>query len=181
MKLVILDRDGVINYDSASYIKTPDEWKPIPGSTEAIARLSRAGYAICVATNQAALERGLFDIETLEAIHDKMRRSVEALGGRISGVFYCPHAPETGCDCRKPKPGLLLQISRKFGVPLKDVPFIGDSRRDLDAAASAGARPMLVRTGNGRETERMRNLPAGTTVFDDLASAAAALIDRAEA
>jgi len=180
MKLVILDRDGVINFDSDVYIKTPDEWKAIPGSTEAIARLSEAGYTVCIATNQAALERGLFNVDTLEAIHDKMRRSVESLGGRISGIFYCPHAPETNCDCRKPRPGLLLRISREFGVPLNDVPFIGDSQKDLDAAASAGARPMLVRTGHGRETEQMNNLPAGTAVFDDLASAAEALITRSE-
>lgn len=180
MKLVILDRDGVINYDSDAYIKTPDEWRAIPGSIEAIARLSLAGYTVCVATNQAALGRGRLTLAMLEAIHYKMYRVIEAARGHITRVVYCPHTPEANCNCRKPRPGLLLQIGREFGIPLDEIPFIGDSQKDLDAAASVGAHPILVRTGNGRKTEAMGKLPAGTRVFDDLASATGALLDAIE-
>lgn len=176
MKLVILDRDGVINHDSESFIKTPDEWRPIPGSLEAIARLNHAGYHVILATNQSGVGRGLFEVSTLNAIHDKMHRALAQIGGRIDAIFFCPHAQDSNCRCRKPKPGLLEEIARRFNVDLKDVPNIGDSLRDLQAAATVGASPMLVRTGKGAVTEREGNLPPGTQVHDDLADAARAIV-----
>jgi D-glycero-D-manno-heptose 1,7-bisphosphate phosphatase len=176
MKLVILDRDGVINQDSAAYIKTPDEWKPIPGSLEAIALLNQAGYRVLVATNQSGVGRGLFEMATLNAIHDKMHRALGLVGGRVDGIFYCPHAQDAGCDCRKPKPGLLEEISRRFGVSLEGVPFIGDSLRDLQAATAVGAQPVLVLTGKGKKTRKDGDLPEGTVVHDDLAAAVHSLL-----
>ena len=176
MKLVILDRDGVINQDSAAYIKTPDEWKPIPGSLEAIALLNQAGYRVLVATNQSGVGRGLFEMATLNAIHDKMHRALGLVGGRVDGIFYCPHAQDAGCDCRKPKPGLLEEISRRFGVSLEGVPFIGDSLRDLQAATAVGAQPVLVLTGKGKMTRKDGELPEGTVVHDDLAAAVHSLL-----
>src|SRR5262245_19486924 len=140
MKLVILDRDGVINLDSDAYIKNPDEWKSVPGSLKAIARLTQGGFHVVVATNQTGIGRGLFEMATLNAIHDKMHRAVSQAGGRIDAVFYCPHGYEDNCDCRKPKTGLLEEISRRFNTGLQDVPFIGDALRDLQCAAAAGAR-----------------------------------------
>lgn len=177
MKLVILDRDGVINYDSDAYIKSPDEWIPIPGSIEAIASLTKAGFTVCVATNQAGLARGLFNEQALEAMHAKMNRLVTGAGGLIDFIAHCPHHPDEGCDCRKPKPGLLRQIAQKFNVSLAGVPFIGDSGKDVAAALSAGARPILVRTGNGTVTERDGGIPDDVAVYDCLSAAAAALID----
>ena len=171
MKLVILDRDGVINFDSDAYIKSPDEWKPIPGSLDAIARLTQAGYHVTVATNQAGVGRGLFEMATLNAIHDKMHRAVSQAGGRIDAVFYCPHAQEMNCSCRKPKPGLHEEIGRRFNTSLKGVPCIGDAQRDLEAAAAVGGQPMLVLTGKGELTRRENRLPAGTLVFRNLAEA----------
>lgn len=171
MKLVILDRDGVINHDSAAYIKSPEEWKPIPGSLEAIALLSQAGYRVLVATNQSGVGRGLFEMATLNAIHDKMHRALGLAGGRIDGIFYCPHAENAGCNCRKPKPGMLEEIAHRFGVSLEGVPFIGDSLRDLQAAVAVGAQPILVLTGKGKKTRKDGDLPAGTVVYDDLAAA----------
>lgn len=176
MKLVILDRDGVINYDSASYIKTPDEWKPIPGSLEAIAQLSQAGYHVVVATNQSGVGRGLFEMATLNAIHDKMHRALGQFGGRIDAVFFCPHALDNGCNCRKPKPGLFEEIARRFNANLKDVPSVGDSLRDLQAAAAAGAQPILVLTGKGQKTIREDGLPPGTVIYADLAEAVETII-----
>lgn len=176
MKLVILDRDGVINHDSAAYIKSPEEWKPIPGSLEAIALLNQAGYRVLVATNQSGVGRGLFEMATLNAIHDKMHRALGLVGGRVDGIFYCPHAQDAGCDCRKPKPGLLEEISRRFGVSLEGVPFIGDSLRDLQAATAVGAQPVLVLTGKGRKTRKDGNLPEGTVIHDDLAAAVRSLL-----
>lgn len=176
MKLVILDRDGVINQDSASYIKSPDEWKPIPGSLEAIARLTQAGYHVVVATNQSGIGRGLFEMATLNAIHDKMHRAASQAGGRIDAVFYCPHSQDANCGCRKPKTGLLDEIARRFGANLKDAPFIGDSSRDLEAAVAVGARPILVLTGKGAKTQREGRLPAGTRVHADLAEAVKSII-----
>ena len=176
MKLVILDRDGVINQDSDAYIKSPEEWKPIPGSLEAIARLTQSGHHVVVATNQSGIGRGLFEMATLNAIHDKMHRAVGQAGGRIEAVFFCPHAQEANCGCRKPKPGLLEEISRRFGASLADVPCIGDSQRDLDAAVAVGARPLLVLTGKGAKTQRDGKLPAGTTVHADLADAVKSII-----
>ena len=175
MKLVILDRDGVINTDSEHYIKTPEEWTPIPGSLEAIARLTQAGFRVVVATNQSGVGRGLFDMATLNAMHDKMHKAVNQLGGRIDAVFFCPHAQDAGCACRKPQPGMLLEIAARFNLALKGVPVIGDSLRDLQAASAAGARPILVLTGKGAQTLKAGGLPAGTEVHQDLAAAAMAL------
>lgn len=171
MKLVILDRDGVINQDSPSYIKSPEEWKPIPGSLEAIALLNQAGYRVLVATNQSGVGRGLFDMATLNAIHDKMHRALGQAGGRVDGIFYCPHAQDAGCACRKPQPGLLDEISRRFGVSLEAVPVIGDSLRDLQAAAAVGAQPILVLSGKGKATRKDGDLPEGTVVYANLAEA----------
>lgn len=175
MKLVVLDRDGTINHDSDKYIKSPAEWKPIKGSLEAIARLTQAGFRIVVATNQSGIARGLFDMATLNAIHDTMHRAVHQAGGRIEAIFFCPHAADAGCACRKPKPGLLLEIAERMNLDLATVPMVGDSRKDIEAAAAAGARPVLVLTGNGRKTLDAGNLPEGTEVHADLAAFAAKL------
>jgi len=176
MKLVILDRDGVINHDSPSYIKSPDEWKPIPGSLEAIARLNQAGYHVVVATNQSGVSRGLFEMATLNAINDKMHRALGQVGGRIDAIFFCPHAQDAGCNCRKPRPGLLEEIARRFNVNLKGVPSIGDGLRDLEASAAVGAEPILVLTGKGQKTRQEAALPPGTLIFADLAEAVKSLI-----
>ena len=175
MKLVVLDRDGTINHDSDRHIKSPAEWKPLPGSLEAIARLSQAGYRVVVATNQSGIGRGLFDTAALNAIHDAMQRAVHRAGGRIDAIFFCPHAADAGCACRKPKPGLLLEVAARMDVDLAAVPMVGDSQRDLEAAAAAGARPCLVLTGKGKKTREAGALPQGTRVFDDLAALAAQL------
>ncbi|MEO8409107.1 MAG: D-glycero-beta-D-manno-heptose 1,7-bisphosphate 7-phosphatase [Propionivibrio sp.] len=171
MKLVILDRDGVINFDSEHFIKSPAEWKPLPGSLEAIAKLTQAGYRVVVATNQSGIGRGLFDMDTLNAIHNKMHRAVQLAGGRIDAVFYCPHASDSNCECRKPRPGMLQRIGGCFNTSLKGVPAIGDSLRDLAAAAAVEALPILVLTGKGERTQTEECLPEGTLVFDDLAAA----------
>lgn len=176
MRLIILDRDGVINHDSEAYIKSPDEWEPIAGSIDAIARLSQAGYRIAVATNQAAIGRGLFDLDMLMRMHDKMHRLVNDAGGEIEAVAFCPHRPEDGCDCRKPKPGMLLDLARRFVVDLSGVPFVGDSLRDLQAARAAGATPVLVRSGNGARTLAMLDDFGDVAVHDDLASFANAVL-----
>jgi len=176
MKLIILDRDGVINQDSDQFIKSPDEWKPIPGSLEAVARLNQAGYRVVVATNQSGIGRNLFDMATLNAIHDRMHRAVGQTGGRIDAVFYCPHAADSTCTCRKPKPGMLEDIAQRFNVSLEGVPAVGDSPRDLAAAAAVRAIPILVRTGKGEKTVAAGDLPAGTRIYADLAAVADALI-----
>jgi len=175
MKLVILDRDGTINQDSDQYIKSPAEWKPIPGSLEAIARLTQGGWRIVVATNQSGIARGLFDMATLNAIHAEMHRAVNQAGGRIDAIFFCPHAADASCECRKPKPGLLREIGARMGVELAGVPMIGDSLRDLEAAVAAGAKPHLVLTGKGKKTRDAGGLPAGTEVAADLAAIASRL------
>jgi len=175
MKLVILDRDGTINQDSDQYIKSPAEWKPIPGSLEAIARLTQGGWRVAVATNQSGLSRGLFDMSALNSIHAEMHRAVGQAGGRIDAIFFCPHAADSNCECRKPKPGLLREIASRFGVELEGVPMIGDSLRDVTAAAAAGAQPWLVLTGNGRKTRDAGGLPPGTEIAADLAAIAARL------
>lgn len=177
MKLVILDRDGVINYDSAQFIKSPEEWKPIPGSLEAIARLNQAGFRIALATNQSGIGRGLFDMATLNAIHDKMYRALAQCGGRIDALFYCPHTADAHCGCRKPKPGMLEEIARRFGTDLKDIPSVGDSLRDLQASVAVGAQPILVRTGKGEKTLADGNLPERTWICADLADAAQRIIE----
>ena len=177
--LLILDRDGVINQDSASFVKSAEEWLPLPGSIAAIARLSRAGYTVAVASNQSGLARGLFDRNALRAMHRKLRRLVSDEGGRVDRIVVCPHGPDDGCRCRKPKPGLLMRLARHYGVSLVGVPVIGDSLRDLLAAADAGATPILVRTGNGKKT--LLNLPVelrDVRVYDDLAAFATAALRR---
>jgi D-glycero-D-manno-heptose 1,7-bisphosphate phosphatase len=174
-RIVILDRDGVINEDSDDYVKSPAEWRPIAGSLEAIASLHRAGFQVVVVSNQSGLARGLFDAAALDAIHDEMRRQVEASGGRLEGVFFCPHAPDAGCGCRKPEPGLLEQAERSLGVSLRGCPLVGDKESDLELARRTGCEPFLVRTGKGAATERVVDLD-GVTVLDDLASVARLLV-----
>jgi len=182
--LIILDRDGVINEDSREYIRSLADWRPIAGSLEAMAALSAAGYRLAIATNQSGLGRGYFGLDDLEAIHDELRRRVEALGGKIDGIFYCPHTPADRCGCRKPATGLLAAIEQALGVSPRGAPFIGDSLRDLQAASAFGCIPTLVRTGKGRAAElalRSDNCdipdPDDIPVYDDLASAARALLD----
>lgn len=178
-KLIILDRDGVINEDSDAFIKSADECIPIPGSIEAIARLSNAGYQVVVATNQSGIARGLFDEFALARIHQRINEQVEEAGGMITGFFYCPHGPDDNCQCRKPLPGLVYQIGWELNLSVVDVPFIADSLRDLQAAASAGCQPVLVLTGKGSATANA-GLPDAlfdTPVYPDLAAFANALLD----
>ncbi len=180
--LVVLDRDGVINRDSDTFIKSAAEWVPLPGSIEAIASLSKAGYTVAVASNQSGLARGLFTRNALTAMHRKLRRLVANEGGHVARIVVCPHGPGDGCDCRKPEPGLLTRLAKHFGVSAQGVPVIGDSLRDLEAAAAAGAMPILVRTGKGRSTEsRLYGSLADIAVYDDLAAAAAVLLRITEA
>jgi D-glycero-D-manno-heptose 1,7-bisphosphate phosphatase len=171
MKLVILDRDGVINADSEHFIKNPAEWQAIPGSLEAIARLNHMGYRVVIASNQSGVGRGLFDMDALNAINDKMYRALGQVGGRVDALFYCPHAADSNCECRKPKPGMFIDIAQRFNVDLTGVPAVGDSLRDLQAAHAVGAQPMLVLTGKGEKTEAAGELPENTLVFSDLAEA----------
>jgi D-glycero-D-manno-heptose 1,7-bisphosphate phosphatase len=176
VKLIVLDRDGVINYDSDQFIKSPDEWRPIPGSLEAIARLNHAGFRVVVATNQSGLGRGLFDMATLISINEKMHKALTAVGGRIDGIFYCPHTADSKCECRKPKVGMFSEIGRRFGVEMTGVPCVGDSVRDLEAASAIGGQPILVLTGKGEKTLREGNFPKNTVIFPDLAFVATALL-----
>ncbi len=173
--IVVVDRDGVINEDSGEFIKSVAEWRPIAGSLEAIAALTRADVLVAVVTNQSGIGRGLFDEPALQAIHRHMEESVRAAGGALAGIYYCPHLPDAGCDCRKPRPGMLRALERELGVSLVGAPFIGDRVGDLDAAVAVGAQPILVRTGKGAATEaaaRARGVP----VFDDLHSAVANIL-----
>ena len=171
MKLIILDRDGVINEDSDDYIKSPDEWTPIPGSLDAIARLNHAGYSVAVASNQSGISRGYFDLEALAAMTVKMNEMLSTFGGRIDAVVYCPHGPKEGCDCRKPRPGMLIEIGNRFKVSLKNVMFVGDNINDIKAAKAAGVIPVLVKTGKGEKTAAMlaENNFDDVAVYDDLA------------
>ena len=169
MKLIILDRDGVINQDSDEFIKTLDEWMPLPGSIEAIARLSKAGWTIAIATNQSGVARGLVSPAVLQSMHQRLVSLVEEQGGRVDFIHHCPHGPDDGCGCRKPLPGLFTQISDALDCRLNNVPTVGDSLRDLQAGVAVGCRPYLVRTGKGRLTEQ-KPLPTGTLIFDDLAA-----------
>lgn len=178
-KLIILDRDGVINTDSPDFIKSPEEWIPIPGSLEAIARLNQAGYQVAIATNQSGIARGLYDLNMLDRIHEKMKALLQSFGGHIDGIFFCPHGPDDNCVCRKPKPGLLEQIETYFKINLKDneVLCIGDSLRDLEAAFFAGAKPILVLTGNGQKTaEKLPPNLENVEQFPDLASVVESLV-----
>ncbi|AHK80470.1 D,D-heptose 1,7-bisphosphate phosphatase [Ectothiorhodospira haloalkaliphila] len=176
MKLILLDRDGVINRDSPDYIKSPEEWIPLPGSLEAIARLSRAGWRVVVVTNQSGLARGLFDAATLDAIHARMTDAVEAAGGSLQGIYHCPHGPDDGCDCRKPRPGLFHQVARDLNIDLAGVPAVGDSPRDIEAATVAGCSPLLVKTGNGARALAEGRIPQGIPVYEDLAELVQALL-----
>jgi D-glycero-D-manno-heptose 1,7-bisphosphate phosphatase len=177
-RLVIIDRDGVINEDSVDFIKSVAEWRPIEGSLEAIADLHRAGWAVAVVTNQSGVGRGLYTEATLGEIHEHMRKRVRAAGGDLAGVFYCPHLPDAGCECRKPLPGMFRALERELGLSVEGAPYIGDRLSDVEAAEAVGARPMLVRTGTGAATEALleaRRVP----VFDDLAAAARTLLAEA--
>ena len=176
IKLVILDRDGVVNYDSSAFIKSVDEWIPIPGSLEAIGALKVAGWTVALATNQSGLARGLIDMCMLDAIHQAMQAAVARYQGSIDLIVFCPHGPEDGCDCRKPRTGLYRQISTHFGISLRNIPVIGDSARDLYAASAVGAQPILVKTGNGQRTMSAAPLPPSTIIYDDLQTSVAALL-----
>ena len=171
MKIVILDRDGTINYDSDEYIKSPEEWRALPGALEAISRLNHAGYHVVIATNQSGLGRGLMDVAALNAIHKRMLKQLAAVGGRVDAIFYCPHAPTDGCNCRKPMPGLIEQIAERFGLEMTGVSFVGDTLNDMMAATAAGCVPHLVLTG---KSEALRGqalpsvFPAGTQMHLDL-------------
>lgn len=164
---VLLDRDGVLNRDRPDYVASTTQWVWQPGAREALARLTQSSLAVVVLTNQAGIGHGRLGTGDLEAVHGRMRAEAEAAGGRIDGVFFCPHTEDEGCDCRKPRPGLLNRAAKHFGQPLAGTPFVGDARRDLEAAVAVGARPVLVRTGKGRATE-VEGVPPGTAVFDDL-------------
>ncbi|CFM42189.1 haloacid dehalogenase-like hydrolase [Bordetella pertussis] len=179
MKLIILDRDGVVNQDSDAFVKSPDEWIALPGSLQAIARLTQADWTVVLATNQSGLARGLFDTATLNAIHDKMHRALAQMGGVVDAIFMCPHGPDDGCACRKPLPGMYRDIARRYDVDLAGVPAVGDSLRDLQAAAQAGCAPWLGQTGNGRKTLAQGGLPEGTRVCEDLAAVAEQLLQEA--
>ena len=156
-RIVILDRDGVINQDSTHYIKHPDEWQPIPGSLNAIALLHQNGYRIYIATNQAGIARGELTESRLKAIHEKMSSQVMQAGGKLSGIVYCPHHPDDHCKCRKPAPGMLHEIAAESGVDITGTPYVGDSLKDIRAAEAAGCKPVLVLTGNGLETRKLRH------------------------
>ena len=178
MKLIILDRDGVINHDSDDYVKSPEEWQPIEGSLEAIARLYHDGYRIVVVSNQAGLAKGKFNIEALNAMHGKMHSLLAGYGGVIEAVFFCSHGPDDNCECRKPKPGLYLDIAKRLRVKLTNVFAVGDKLSDIQAATAAGAKPVLVRTGYGKSLEDSGRVPDGVPVFDDLAAFVDGLLQR---
>ncbi len=176
-KLIILDRDGVINYDSDEYVKSISEWMPLPKSIEAIAKLSKAGYTIFVATNQSGLARNFFTIDTLNAMHSKMNNLVEGAGGKIEAIKYCPHGPNDNCDCRKPLPGMFKQIAEDLGLDdLKGSYTVGDSARDLYAGCQLQSIPILVRTGKGLRTIAKGDMPSNTVVYDDLMAFAESLL-----
>jgi len=183
MKLVILDRDGTLNEDSLDYIKSEAEWKPLPGALEAIARLNHAGWHVVVASNQSGLGRGLFDVAALNAMHAKMHKLLATAGGRVDAIFYCPHAPDQACRCRKPLSGLFEQIGERYGIDLKGIPSVGDTARDLVAGAAVGCEPHLVLTGKG-EAYRGKPLPdsfpPGTRVHENLLAFADYLVSRFE-
>lgn len=171
-KLIILDRDGVINFDSGHYIKNVNEWKPIPGSLEAIAQLSQSGYTIAVVTNQSGVNRGLFPIQNLHKIHQMLQNKVRELGGHIDGIFFCPHHPSAMCYCRKPEAGLFELVANFFEVDLNGVPSIGDTWRDIEAGIKAHCSPILVLTGKGEKTLQTHQAEMGKIpVYANLAEA----------
>lgn len=178
MTYIILDRDGVINHDSEHYIKTPDEWLPIPGSLEAIAQLNRQGYRILIATNQSGVARGFYDLEMLDAIHEKFVRELAAVGGYVEEIFFCPHHPDEGCECRKPKPGLFYAMKKKYPIHFADTYFIGDSFSDIQVAEEVGCKPLLVLTGKGELTLKKHPEVQSTPTFANLASAVDYVISR---
>ncbi len=182
MRLVILDRDGVINEDSDDYIKSPEEWVPVPGSLDAIARLCRADYRVVVISNQSGVGRGLFTLDTLNKIHIKMLEHVHQKGGEIDAVLFCPHVPDADCSCRKPRPGMLRQLADRLKIKLHGVPVVGDSIRDLEAAAAVNALPVLVTTGKGANSaellqQQRRADLGGVPVYADLAGFVDALLN----
>ena len=177
MKLLILDRDGVINYDSDAYIKSVEEWLPLPGAIEAIAQLSKSGWTVAVATNQSGIARGYYSVATLEAMHERLRALVAEQGGEVGLIVYCPHGPDEGCACRKPKPGMLQTIAEHYGADLAECWIVGDSLGDLQAAQAVDSQPVLVKTGKGLLT-LAKKLPVNTLIFDDLAAVAAELIHK---
>jgi len=181
LKLVVLDRDGTINEDRDDYVKSADEWVPLPGALEAIARLNHAGWHVVIASNQSGLGRGLFDMAALNEMHAKMNQLLARQGGRVDAVFFCPHAPDEQCDCRKPLPGMMKQIGQRYDVDLAGVPAVGDSLRDLQACATAGCAPWLVKTGNGLKTLASGQMPPGTRVADDLAAVVDTLLEESAA
>ncbi|MBX3611236.1 MAG: D-glycero-beta-D-manno-heptose 1,7-bisphosphate 7-phosphatase [Hydrogenophaga sp.] len=183
MKLLILDRDGTLNRSRDDKVASPDEWEPLEGALEAVARLNHGGWRVVLATNQSGIGRGLFDMASLNAIHVKMHRQLAAVGARVEAVFICPHAPEDGCACRKPAPGLFLQIGARFGVPLTDVPAAGNSLRHVQAGAAAGCPPHLLLTGlsahlGDRAAESIDELPPGTLLHADLGAFADWLLEQ---
>ncbi|AKH39210.1 MULTISPECIES: D-glycero-beta-D-manno-heptose 1,7-bisphosphate 7-phosphatase [Nitrosomonas] len=178
MKLIILDSNGVINEASETFITSLDEWKPIPGSLEAISRLTQAGYRVIIATNQSGIGRGLLDMTTFNAINDKMFKAVHHAGGRIDALFFCPHTEQDKCHCRKPEIGMFQEIMQRYSTDLKGVPAVGDSLRDLQAAVKVEAIPILVLTGKGEMTHANGNLPEGTQIFADLASVVDTLVKK---
>lgn len=171
MKYIILDRDGVINYDSPEYIKSPDEWHPIPGSLEAIAALNRSGYRVIVATNQSGVARGYYDLETLSLIHEKFMRELSSVGGCVEEIFFCPHHPDDGCFCRKPNPGMLFEIRDRYALDLQHIYFVGDSVSDVEVALTAGCMPLLVLTGNGQKTLNNYSKSHHIPTFNNLSEA----------
>jgi len=177
-KLVILDRDGVINVEHADSIRSPADWRPIPGALEAIARLNQHGYLVAIATNQAGISRGLFDMRALNAIHQKLHLAAQAVGAHVDAIFFCPHAADEFCDCRKPRPGMLKAIGERFDVGLQGVPMVGDALRDMHAAFEVGCLPCLVKTGKGEKTLEKGGLPPGTEVFENLAAVVDRLLQR---
>lgn len=177
MKLIVLDRDGVINQDSEQFIKSPEEWLPIPGSLDAVARLNQSGWRVVVASNQSGVGRGLFGMDMLNAINARMVELLAQVGGRLDAIFFCPHAADSTCDCRKPKPGLLHQIESRFNVDMTGVPMVGDSLRDLQAGVAVGCAPYLVLTGKGEKTRDDPDLPADTRIFPDLSAVVDSLLD----
>lgn len=180
MKIIILDRDGVINFDSEEYIKSPEEWIPIPGSLDAIARLNHAGYTVYVASNQSGIGRGLFDIEKLNAIHAKLNSELQKIGGRVQAILFCPHSPEDNCKCRKPNPGLYEEVAKRSQTSLANVYVIGDSYRDLEAALAVGAKPILVLSGKGVATVKQHKAKLSNIAkFPDLSAAVDSLLDEA--
>ncbi|MDF2939935.1 MAG: D,D-heptose 1,7-bisphosphate phosphatase [Gammaproteobacteria bacterium] len=178
MKLIILDRDGVINFDSDDYIKSTEEWQPIPGSLEAMASLHKAGYLVAVATNQSGIARGLFSLAELQAMHQKMQNLLRQCGGKIDALAYCPHGPNDACECRKPKPGLLLNIAKQLGISLENTYFVGDSFKDIEAARAVNATPILVKTGKGERTLAQHpELIHEVSVYNDLQEFTHALLN----